>query len=76
MPTTLVRDLMQVGVPTCREDTPLKDVARLLVERNVAALIVLDEDANMVGWIGDQHVARAINRDLSLIHISEPTRPY
>ena len=60
---TLVRDLMQVGVPTCREDTPLKDAARLLVERNVAALIVLDEDANMVGWIGEQHVARAINRD-------------
>ena len=61
--TTLVRDLMQVGVPTCREDTPLKDAARLLVERNVAALIVLDEDANMVGWIGEQHVARVINRD-------------
>ncbi|HSN75474.1 MAG TPA: CBS domain-containing protein [Anaerolineae bacterium] len=61
--TTLVRDLMRVGVPTCREDTPLKDAARLLVERNVAALIVLDEDANMVGWIGEQHLARAINRD-------------
>jgi len=63
MPTTLVRDLMRVGVPTCREDTPLKDAARLLVERNVTALIVLDEDANMVGWISEQHVARAIDRD-------------
>ena len=58
MPTTLVRDLMQVGVPTCREDTPLRDAARLLVERNVGALIVLDEDANMAGWIGEQHVAQ------------------
>jgi predicted transcriptional regulator len=63
MPTTLVRDLMRVGVPTCREDTPLKDVARLLVERNVSALIVLDEDANMVGWIDERHLARAIDRD-------------
>ena len=53
---------MQVGVPTCREDTPLNEAARLLVERNVAALIVLDE-TNMAGWIGDQHVARGGNRD-------------
>ena len=58
MPTTLVRDVMQVGVPTCREDTPLKEAARLLVERNVGALIVLDEDANMTGWIGEHHMAR------------------
>ena len=58
MPTTLVRDLMQVGVPTCREDTPLRDAARLLVERNVGALIVLDEDANMAGWIGEHHLAQ------------------
>ncbi len=63
MPTTLVRDLMRVGVPTCQEDTPLKDAARLLVERNVTALIVLDEDANMVGWIGEQHLARVVDRD-------------
>ena len=63
MPTTLVRDVMRVGVPTCSEDTPLKDAARLLVERNVGALIVLDEDANMVGWIDEQHLARVIDRD-------------
>ena len=48
MPTTLVRDLMQVGVPTCREDTALPDVARLLVERNAGALVVLDEDGNRI----------------------------
>lgn len=66
--TTLVRDVMRVGVPTCREDTPLKDAARLLVERNVAALIVLDEDANMVGWIGEHHLARVIDRDL--VHLT------
>lgn len=30
----------------------------MLVESNVGALIVLDEDANMAGWIGEQHVAQ------------------
>jgi arabinose-5-phosphate isomerase len=63
MTTLLVRDLMRVGVPTCREDTPLKDAARLMVERNVAALVVLDEDGNAAGWLGEQHLARAIDRD-------------
>jgi CBS domain-containing protein len=63
MTTPLVRDLMQVGVPTCREDTPLKDAARLLVERNASALVVLDEDASMVGWVGEQHVAPWVGRD-------------
>jgi arabinose-5-phosphate isomerase len=63
--TTLVRDVMRVGVPTCREDTPLRDAARLLVERNVSALVVLDEDANAVGWLAEQHLARAIDRDLA-----------
>ena len=65
MPTILVRDVMQVGVPTCREDTPLKEAARLLVERNVGALIVLDEDANMTGWIGEHHMARVAGEDVS-----------
>jgi len=63
MPATLVRDLMQVGVPTCREDTSLVDVACLLVECNASALVVLDEDGNMVGWIGEEHLARTINHD-------------
>ncbi len=71
MPTTLVRDLMRVGVPTCSEDTPLKDAARLLVERNVSALIVLDEDANMVGWICEQHLARVVDRDHARLTASD-----
>ena len=58
---------MQVGVPTCREDTPLKEAARLLVERNVGALIVLDEDANMTGWIGEHHMARVAGEDTSFL---------
>lgn len=62
MPSPLVRDLMRVGVPTCREDAALEEVARLLVERNASALVVLDEDGNAVGWVGEEHVARAAGR--------------
>lgn len=76
MPTTLVRDMMRVGVPTCREDTPLKDAARLLVERNVSALVVLDEDGNAVGWLGEQHVARAIDRDHARLTAADVMREH
>ena len=71
MSTTLVRDLMQVGVPTCREDTPLRDAARLLVERNVGALIVLDEDANMAGWIGEHHVAQVAGKSTAAMRAGD-----
>lgn len=62
MDGTLVRDLMRIGVLTCREDTPLPEVARLLVEHNVAALVVLDEDGNAVGWLDEEHLARVVDR--------------
>lgn len=71
MATLLVRDLMQVGVPTCGEDTSLVEVARLLVERNASAVVVLDEDGNAAGWIGEAHLARAMARDYQTLSASE-----
>jgi len=58
---------MRVGVPTCREDAALAEVARLLVERNMGALVVLDEDGNAVGWVGEEHVARMMDGSASLV---------
>lgn len=38
----LVRDLMTVGVPTCKWETPIKDIARFfLLEHHVEAMCVL-----------------------------------
>jgi CBS domain-containing protein len=38
----LVRDLMTVGVATCPPDTPVAGIARLLLEKDLEAVIVLD----------------------------------
>ena len=35
----LVRDLMTVGVPTCKTTTPVVDIARFLIESNVEELV-------------------------------------
>ncbi len=49
----LVRDLMHPGVITCRTDSPLGQVAVLLYQHHVHALIVVDRDGRPLGIISD-----------------------
>lgn len=62
MPRTLVRDLMTVGVQTCPPETPVADVARLLLDKNLEALVVLDDEGYAAGVIGQDELARAYAR--------------
>lgn len=57
-----VRDLMTVGVPTCKRDTPVVDIARFLIDKNVEGMCVLDEDGNGVGVVGMEELASAYGR--------------
>jgi CBS domain-containing protein len=63
MKPILVRDLMTVGVPTCKRDSPADDVARFLLEHNVEAMCVLDEEGHAIGVLGIQEFARAYGRE-------------
>jgi CBS domain-containing protein len=51
----LVRDLMTVGVPTCKWETPIKDIARFLLEKNVEAMCVLDVEGHGIGVVGERN---------------------
>ena len=51
--TKLVRDLMHPGMLTCRPDTTLGQVAILLTQHHVHALIVADRDDRPLGVISD-----------------------
>jgi CBS domain-containing protein len=51
--TRLVRDLMTPGVMTCPPNASLGKVARLLAERRVHALFVVDQARNPIGVITD-----------------------
>lgn len=55
-PSLLVRDVMRIGAPTCKETDPLDKVAALMIEGGHTAIIVLDEDADARGWINEQMV--------------------
>ena len=59
----LVRDLMTVGVVTCSPQTPVGDVARLLLEKGLEAVIVLDtEEGHALGIVGQDELIQAYTR--------------
>lgn len=49
----LVRDVMTTDVVTARLDTPLKEVARLLVERRISGVPVIDAAGQIVGVVSE-----------------------
>lgn len=51
--TKLVRDLMHPGVITCRPDATLGQVAVMLTQHHVHALVVADRDGRPIGVISD-----------------------
>jgi CBS domain-containing protein len=59
----LVRDLMTVGVTTCARDTPIAEVARSLLDGDLEAVIVLDEEGHAAGMISQDELVRAYAQD-------------
>jgi len=49
--TVKVKDLMHEGVISCGEETPIQEVAKLLTEKGVHALVVVDEKGFATGII-------------------------
>jgi CBS domain-containing protein len=59
----LVRDLMKVGVKTCPMSTPIIEIARLLLDADLEAVVVLDEEGHAVGIVSQDELVRAYGRD-------------
>ena len=59
----LVRDLMTVGVPTCKNTTSVVDIANFLIENNVEELVVLGEEGEGLGVCGYRELVNAYERD-------------
>jgi CBS domain-containing protein len=62
-PPILVRDLMAVGVATCDPATPLVEVARLLLSKDVEAVVVLDDQGAAVGVVSQDELIAAFGRE-------------
>jgi CBS domain-containing protein len=76
----LVRDLMTVGVATCSPDTLAFDIARLLAERNLEAVVVIDpEERHALGIVSQVELMNAYakpgGRDLKAEEIMRDGTP-
>ncbi len=56
---TKVGDVMTRQVVSAREDTPLKELARLMYEADVSGLPVVDADGRLVGIVSEADLLRA-----------------
>ena len=61
--TKLVRDLMTIGVPTCKIDSPVVDIARFLIDNNVEEMVVLGDEGEGVGVVGYEELVSAYGRE-------------
>lgn len=60
----LVRDLMTVGVPTCKTTTLVSEIARFLIENNnVEEVVVLGQEGEGVGVVGYEELVAAYGRE-------------
>lgn len=59
----LVRDLMTVGVPTCKTSTPVLEIARYLLEKQIEEMVVLNAEGEGLGVVGYAQLAPLFGRD-------------
>lgn len=62
-PPKLIRDLMTVGVVTCDPNTPATTIAEAILERDLEAVVVLDEEGHALGMVGQEELVAAYSRD-------------
>jgi CBS domain-containing protein len=62
MSVKLVRDLMHIGVATCRADTSLLEAVRSLLREERESFIVLDDSSHAIGMFSRREAVAAYGR--------------
>ncbi len=58
-----VRDVMTRGVITVPLDTPVSEIAKLLVEEDISGIVVTAPDGEVVGVISEIDLIKAFDKD-------------
>ncbi len=58
--TTLVRDIMTREVVTVRPETPANDAVKIMGQKNVSRLVVVDDQGNLVGIVTKKDFVRMV----------------
>ena len=54
----LAKDVMKTEVVTVRESTPVKEVAKLMLEHDISGLSVVDKQGNVLGVVSELDLMR------------------
>jgi CBS domain-containing protein len=74
----LVRDVMTSPVVTCTRETPAPEVARLMQERDIGAVVVVDDDGRICGIITESDftgIGRCVPFSLEIAPVVFGARP-
>ena len=63
----IIRDVMHRGVVTCGVNANAAEAAKIMLDNDVSALVVIDERLNACGVISKTDLIRFYGKDLSLI---------
>jgi|GEM_PF-3214116 len=66
---------MRRGVFTCGVNASVAEVARIMINNDVSALVVIDEHLNACGLISKTDLLRFYGKDLTLITAEDIMRP-
>lgn len=55
----LVRDVMRIGVPTCKMTDAIGLLAQQMIDQGWTAVVVMDDDGDARGWINERMLAVA-----------------
>jgi len=66
----LVRDVMRIGVPTCKVDDPIVPLAQQMIDQGWTAIVVMDDDGDARGWINEHMMAVAYARAAQTLEVS------
>lgn len=53
----LARDVMRIGVPTCKPDDPIAFLAAQMIEHGWTAMVVMDDEGDARGWVNEKMLA-------------------
>ena len=71
----IIKDVMHKGVVTCRVDATAAEVARIMLDNDVSALVVIDERLNACGIVSKTDLIASYGKDLSLITAEDIMSP-
>ena len=71
----IIRDVMHRGVVTCGVDKTAAEVARIMLDNDVSALVVIDERLNACGIISKTDLIGYYGKDLALITAEDIMSP-